>query len=513
MNILFKKIISTLSLILVFSAAELTAQSSELVKDRANLMEIPGLLSIAGSETHFYALSSSDGLIVFRAHEDRLQWLYSSEGMQRRGNHLQADIRFAYLTGDGNRLSVIEPTSVLGVYSSTTLPAAPGPLARAGDMLFLGMDKNGLFKLPLTSPEAFDTEPTAVQTSLIGDNKVLDIAATGRQLLVLTSAGNLHQFRVENNQAEHQRTFELNEEAYRIHLLGRTVMLSNNSGTVFELSGAGELFPSFRIPTAISDIFRQNDTFIVRSADGQIFGVRQDERPFIMRSDTRAANLITKSRNTIWLSEYNQVSSARLIEQQTASEETTQTGTSGSFSIRPIDDQVLPFPRVLLLPVQVTGDIPSRYIRFQVRGPEGATIRDQGFSWQPSSRNIGENQFTIIANSLDGQVDSTSFMVDVRAFNAPPRFNPVRPLSIPVGERFELPVRATDPDGSDPQLIRYLGVNLPTGATVNEQTGQLTWTPTRRQTGSHEFQVIATDQFGSAASLSLTINVLEISRD
>jgi hypothetical protein len=80
-------------------------------------------------------------------------------------------------------------------------------------------------------------------------------------------------------------------------------------------------------------------------------------------------------------------------------------------------------------------------------------------------------------------------------------------MRITVNQPFTLPIRARDPDGSNPNLIRYVGVNLPQGATVDEHSGLFSWTPKPRQTGDHEIQVIATDQFGAASSVSLTITV------
>ena len=111
----------------------------------------------------------------------------------------------------------------------------------------------------------------------------------------------------------------------------------------------------------------------------------------------------------------------------------------------------------------------------------------------------------------DGRTDSTQFVINLRPFNSPPRFTPSRPISIPVGEPFDLGVTAVDPDGMNQSLIRYLGVDMPNGAQINETTGQFTWNPDDRQVGEHTFRVIATDQYGAAASQDYTINVVELS--
>jgi hypothetical protein len=79
-----------------------------------------------------------------------------------------------------------------------------------------------------------------------------------------------------------------------------------------------------------------------------------------------------------------------------------------------------------------------------------------------------------------------------------------------VGEEFELKLSAVDPDGPNPELIRYIGVDMPDGAVIDETTGVFTWSPTIRQVGNHSFRVIATDQYGAAASQDFEFNVIEI---
>jgi hypothetical protein len=89
----------------------------------------------------------------------------------------------------------------------------------------------------------------------------------------------------------------------------------------------------------------------------------------------------------------------------------------------------------------------------------------------------------------------------------------MRPVTLPVGEKFELKLTAVDPDGPDPELIRFIGVDMPSGASIDEATGVFTWSPTIRQVGKHTFRVIATDQFGAAASQDFEMNVIEIDID
>lgn len=493
------------------------AQTEEfIVRDLSALMEIPGLQSVTASETHLYALSSDDGLVVFRVHADSLQWLYSSQGMQRRGNRLTSDVRFAYLTGSNNRLTIVEPTSVLGVYSSTTLPSAPVTMARVGDFLFLGMETPGLFRISLASPEAVDERPEQIALQQTGRNRVPAVRAFGNTLLVLAANNSLHQFRVqESGELQHQRSFSFGPAISNLFVINGRPLLTGAEGTVYALSAEGDLNTLFRIDGAVDDLRFWQGRYLIRSRTGQLWQAREDGQARLLRRDTAPGNHMAISKGQLWLTEFNQLGRMKVEERPVAEiRPSQQTGRTGQLRLSRIPDQVTHFPRPVLIPLTFEHEINPEQVRFQLQtSASGASIRDQGFLWQPASRDVGRQQFTIIASTPGGQTDSITFKVDVRPFNTPPRFNQVRPLSIPVGETFSLPLRATDPDGTDSDLIRYLAADLPDGAVLNERTGLITWTPTRRQEGQHRFQVIATDQFGAATQMNVTITVLQLSRE
>ncbi len=190
---------------------------------------------------------------------------------------------------------------------------------------------------------------------------------------------------------------------------------------------------------------------------------------------------------------------------------TVNTAIAQTFNINPIKDQTVTYPNELLLAFQIEGDVPISEVTFSYQsGIDEAIIRGQSIYWKPEMSDAGAHQIKIIAIAPNGQTASETFTVRVRPFNAPPRFIPVRRITIPVGLPYSLPVTAFDPDGMNRNLIRYLGVNLPQGAGVNEQTGEFTWTPTAKYTGENTFRIIATDQYGAASSIDITIRVVQI---
>jgi hypothetical protein len=198
-------------------------------------------------------------------------------------------------------------------------------------------------------------------------------------------------------------------------------------------------------------------------------------------------------------------------EQAQADTSSNTSGESGSFSIQNIKNYTIPHSKSLIFPIKIDGDISPEQLQFtyQSSSIQDAEVRGQSFYWQPSQEDAGSHRVRIIASAKNGQTATETFNIQVRSFNAPPRFTPMRPITIPVEESFSLPVNATDPDGINEDLIRYMGVNMPKGATIDEKTGLIEWTPTIRQVGENNFRVIATDQFGAASSVDITINVTE----
>ena len=189
-------------------------------------------------------------------------------------------------------------------------------------------------------------------------------------------------------------------------------------------------------------------------------------------------------------------------------------GLPKKLSIAPISDEVLPYPRPLVKILNVKENWPAEMVQYYVRSSTGnARIKSKGLYWQPSSRDIGNHIFTVVASSANGLSDSTSFSVSVKPFNMPPRFAPYRPITIAMGKPFELPISARDPDGRHPELIRYVGLDMPEGASIEEMSGMFRWTPELKQIGVHNFQIIGTDQYGAASAIELQITVEEVVGD
>jgi len=88
--------------------------------------------------------------------------------------------------------------------------------------------------------------------------------------------------------------------------------------------------------------------------------------------------------------------------------------------------------------------------------------------------------------------------------NRPPVFDSAPPDACQAGTPMVYLATAVDPDG-DP--VTYSLVKGPTDATLDEQTGLLTWTPTGLRERTQSFEIDAEDGFGGSASQAFTLDV------
>lgn len=483
----------------------------KLVQKYSRMMEIPGVSAMESSPTHLYILSESEGMAVFRAYPDSLQWLYTSSGMQRRGNKIMADIRFAYLFGDSRRLTVLEPTSVLGVYSSTILPAQPRAAARLKNSLYIALGEKGLGHVSLESPESVDSNPESVAQDQIKGAEVLDLRSSNvsNQLFVLTDAPSLLVFSQQDSTLRISENISLRKPLEQIFIDQERVWGSTANGEIFEIRSSGIGKRIGITNESVHHISSWNGRLFIRTASGRVWVTDKSDLLEIWKDDESAGNYLANSASRIWISENDNIS--EIISRERTN--TTSTITSGNFKIKPVPNQVITYPNPLILAFEMEGNYPASQVEFSYRSnAQNAKIRKQGFFWQPTVNQVGNFWFNIVATNAEGQSDSTRFVVDVRSFNAPPRFSPIRSTSIAVNEEYTLQFNATDPENPQNSLVRYIGVDMPDGATINEKTGEFSWTPTERQVGESTFKVIATDRYGAASSVDVTLNVLNISR-
>ncbi len=513
-NTLWKNTLHWLGVLCIVVSLPLSspAQQPRLAKDYSFVMEIPAIEAIESSLTHVYVLSRAEGLSVFRSRPDTLQWLYTSPGMSKRGRQLDADIRFAYLYGEQKRFSVIEPTSVVGVYSSTSLPVKPDGVHRIGNELFLGLDSLGIGRLSLETPSSFDSTVTYVNKESGSSSTILHVTGDGPSLFAATDDPAILEYQLNDGNLALENSIETDRPYTYLYPWENQIYAATPEGDIVHIKSDGIIKSIGTIEEAVQKIRRWKQWLIIRGESRRIWTSFKGGQPALWKDNGKAGNYFATNKGRFWINEYNKISQIKQVDPLAESRKDTLGLFTNidSLNIKPIQNYTTPLPHPVLVPIELKESYPVEAIQLTYESPsiEDAYLRKQGFYWQPGSDDTGSHRVTIIATASSGATDSVQFNIEVNSFNTPPRFAPLRTVTVPVGETYSQPIKAFDPDGTYPDLIRYLGRDLPEGSSINQQTGEFKWTPAANQKGTHTFRVIATDQFGAASSKEVELRVI-----
>ena len=166
-------------------------------------------------------------------------------------------------------------------------------------------------------------------------------------------------------------------------------------------------------------------------------------------------------------------------------------------TLDPISDQSLRVGEILTLTAHASDpDLPGDKLAFSlVEHPVGCTIdRELGnLLWLPGAGQAGTHPVTVKVTDSFGLSDQTSFEVDVRSPGGPPVLDPIADQFTVEGVPLTLTATATDPDLPSDTLSFSLPL-APSGASINPETGELSWTPSGAQVGVHDLSVQVTDQ-------------------
>ena len=146
--------------------------------------------------------------------------------------------------------------------------------------------------------------------------------------------------------------------------------------------------------------------------------------------------------------------------------------------------------------------------------PTGASINQNtgAFSWTPSESQDGMHTITIRVEDGNGGSDSEAVTVTVSEVNADPVLASVGSKSVNKLEELTFTATASDGDvigGTADSLEFSLGAGAPTGASINQNTGAFSWTPTASQVGEHTVTVVVTDGSSATDSEAVTVTVTE----
>jgi len=141
-----------------------------------------------------------------------------------------------------------------------------------------------------------------------------------------------------------------------------------------------------------------------------------------------------------------------------------------------------------------------------VEGPIGASIDpDRGtLRFTPELDQLGEADFAIEVTLTDGQSVTQEFTLNVSRVGGPPLIISTPPTEANVGGSYLYSVDAVDSEGN-PLTFRIS--QGPSGLTINENTGEISWTPGANQTGLRRVVIEVVDGFGGASTQAFAILV------
>ncbi|MCM1981745.1 T6SS effector amidase Tae4 family protein [Lyngbya confervoides] len=142
------------------------------------------------------------------------------------------------------------------------------------------------------------------------------------------------------------------------------------------------------------------------------------------------------------------------------------------------------------------------------KAPEGMIIdlASGVVSWQPSFIQVGSHRVEINVLDAYGASASQTYTLEVRGTNTPPRITSVPPTQIGINQPYRYQVEAKDPEGD---RLKYRLGKHPAGMSLDENTGELLWTPNTGQLGSHVVELLVQDTQGGVGQQTYTLVVTQ----
>jgi RHS repeat-associated protein len=110
----------------------------------------------------------------------------------------------------------------------------------------------------------------------------------------------------------------------------------------------------------------------------------------------------------------------------------------------------------------------------------------------------GEDSLSFVV--YDGAIDSVpaNVRITVRSINDAPQITSLPPLAVEIGKSYAYAAAAIDPDTDD--ILTWSLLEAPAGMTINPGSGQVAWTPSSSQVGTHAVVVQVADSAGATDS-------------
>jgi len=129
-------------------------------------------------------------------------------------------------------------------------------------------------------------------------------------------------------------------------------------------------------------------------------------------------------------------------------------------------------------------------------------------NWTPSGTQAGNHDVVVQVADDRGGSDTQSFTINVaEAINNPPVITSTPVTTGKKGELYTYDVEATDADND---ALTFSLLTFPKKMEIDAATGFISWTPSGKQTGSHDVTVEVSDGRGGSDTQSFTIEVAKV---
>lgn len=172
-------------------------------------------------------------------------------------------------------------------------------------------------------------------------------------------------------------------------------------------------------------------------------------------------------------------------------------GTGNVPQFVPVADQAAAAGRSLSVDIDTSDPANQAGLAFSLTdAPSGMSIRsnDGGIEWTPTAGQVGSDSVTVRVEDLAGLSNTLTFGVEVVDSSGSPLIESILDQTARVGDDYQYPVIATDPDPGD--IPAFSLDAAPAGMSIDPVSGLLDWMPEAGDIGAHPITVRATDASG-----------------
>jgi len=172
--------------------------------------------------------------------------------------------------------------------------------------------------------------------------------------------------------------------------------------------------------------------------------------------------------------------------------------------LNPIGDKTVNEGETLTFPITAT-DADNDPLTYSASNlPPGAGFDNQVFGWTPDYTQAGNYTGVRFEVSDGSSIDFKIITITVGNINRPPKLDPIGDKTVNEGQKLDIVITATDPDGDG---LTHSTSNLPTGATFDPITQKFNWTPGYDQAGSYQVTFSVSDgELNASGTITITVN-------